>query len=565
MTETLGEVEFETRTIGTMVLTTPFLRKIGLAEIVDQLCPVGEQAEMGHGVVAELAVQCRLTEPRALYDMEEWAQRYEVAAIYEELGEAKQLNDDRVGRMLDSIYDKRALIWGEMIGRASQVYELDMSRLHADSAPIKFAGLFAEQEDEAAGVAKLEPGYNPPGEWVPQLKLFAWATGDGKIPVWFEALSGGAGDSPNYVPQFEAFQEHAQLATRLPLSEIIVLGDRKMPTAENQLSWLRMGVGYLGPTTMQPEHRARLAALLEAEPGWTELPYVAQREALKNKAERTLYQGIGETITLTDPDPEQAKTYAVRQLYIRSSALAQREAKSRTAQLSTIETEIKRIQGLVNKYDYKTPEIVAQRVQKKAFKKRSAQRYFKFKVLEHPDRPQVPLELTYTIDHDQISQDTALDGVYLLLAGGAAADWDDATLLQEWKGQYKVEHCFRTVNQLFLVGPLFLKNPRRIISLIFLIMVGALVAGLIERQIHRALAQRNEPIHGLMPEGRDHLKPTVSRILHAFSAYSLVQIRDPQGTLLGRHFAKLNAVQQQILDLLDLPAPVDFFPQPALA
>ena len=565
MTETLGEVEFETRTIGTMVLTTPFLRKIGLAEIVDQLCPVGEQAEMGHGVVAELAVQCRLTEPRALYDMEEWAQRYEVAAIYEELGEAKQLNDDRVGRMLDSIYDKRALIWGEMIGRASQVYELDMSRLHADSAPIKFAGLFAEQEDEAAGVAKLEPGYNPQGEWVQQLKLFAWATGDGKIPVWFEALSGGAGDSPNYVPQFEAFQEHAQLATRLPLSEIIVLGDRKMPTAENQLSWLRMGVGYLGPTTMQPEHRARLAALLEAEPGWTELPYVAQREALKNKAERTLYQGIGETITLTDPDPEQAKTYAVRQLYIRSSALAQREAKSRTAQLSTIETEIKRIRGLVNKYDYKTPEIVAQRVQKKAFKKRSAQRYFKFKVLEHPDRPQAPLELTYTIDHDQISQDTALDGVYLLLAGGAAADWDDATLLQEWKGQYKVEHCFRTVNQLFLVGPLFLKNPRRIISLIFLIMVGALVAGLIERQIHRALAQRNEPIHGLMPEGRDHLKPTVSRILHAFSAYSLVQIRDPQGTLLGRHFAKLNAVQQQILDLLDLPAPVDFFPQPALA
>jgi len=411
----------------------------------------------------------------------------------------------------------------------------------------------------------LEPGYNPQGDWVQQLKLFALATGDGKIPVWFDALSGGAGDSPNYVPQFEAFQEHAQLATMLPLSEIIVLGDRKMPTAENQLSWLRMGVGYIGPTTMQTEHRERLAALLKAGSGWTELPYVAQREAHKDQAERTLYQGVGETITLSDPDPEKDKTYPVRQLYIRSSALAQREAKIRTDQLRAIETEIKRIQGLVNKYDYKTPEIVAQRVQKKAFKKRSAQRYFSLKVLEHPDRPQAPLELWYTIDHDQISQDTTLDGVYLLLAGGSAVELDDATLLQEWKGQYKIEHCFRTVNQLFFVGPLFLKNPRRIVSLIFLIMIGALVAGLIERQLHRALAQQNEPIHGLMPEGRDHLKPTVSRILQAFSAYSLVQIRTPDGALLDRHFAKLNAVQQQILTLLGLPAPADFLAQPVMA
>ena len=565
MDEIWGGMEFETRTIGTLVLTTPFLRKLGLAEIVDRLCPVGEQANMGHGVVAELVVQCRLTEPRAMYDMVEWADRYDVAAIYEELREAEQLNDDRVGRMLDSIYDKRALIWGELIGRASQMYELDMSRLHADSAPIKFAGLFAEQEAEEAGVARLEPGYNPQGEWVQQLKLFALATGDGGLPVWFDALSGGAGDSPNDVPQFEAFNEHAQLATMLPLAEIIVLGDRQMPTAENQLSWLRMGVGYIGPTTMQNDHRESLAALLKEGGGWTDLPYVAQREADKNQAERTIYQGLGETITLSDPDPEKDQTYPVRQLYIRSSALAQREAKRRADQLLTIETEIKRIQGLVNKYDYKTAEIVAQRVQKKAFKKRAAQRYFEIKVRQHPDRPQAPLELLYTLDHDQISQDSALDGVYLLVAGGSAADLDDANLLQEWKGQYKVEHCFRMINQLFLVGPLFLKNPRRIVSLIFLIMVGCLVAGLIERQIHRALAQRQKPIHGLMPEGRDHLKPSISRILQAFSPYSLVQIRAPDGALVARHFAKLNAVQQQILTLLGLPAPADFLAQPVMA
>ncbi len=168
MTEILDDVEFATRTIGPLVLTTPVLRQLGLVEIVDRQCPVAEQADMGHGVVAELVVQCRLTEPRALYDMPDWADRYGLVALYPVLEKAEQLNDDRVGRMLDDIYDRRAAIWGELIGRAARKYEIDLSRLHADTAPIKFAGLFADQaEDE--GVPRLEPGYNPQGEWVQQL------------------------------------------------------------------------------------------------------------------------------------------------------------------------------------------------------------------------------------------------------------------------------------------------------------------------------------------------------------------------------------------------------------
>jgi transposase len=217
---------------------------------------------------------------------------------------------------------------------------------------------------------------------------------------------------------------------------------------------------------------------------------------------------------------------------------------------------------LVNKYDYKTPEIVAQRVQKKAFKKRQARRYFEIQVLVHDDQSETPLELLYTVDREQALQDAELDGVYLLVAGGPAASWDDATLLQEWKGQYKVEHCFRLTNQLFLVGPVFLKTPRRIASLIFLIMVGCLVAGLIQRQVRRALAERQEPIRGLMPEGRDNLRPTIPRILKAFAHYSIVHIRRSDGVMVGRQFAKLNAVQKQILDVLGFPCPAEVFSRP---
>ncbi len=562
MIEKLGEVRFETRTIGPLVLTTPMLHSLGFGEIVNHYCPIAEQGDIEHGSTAELVVQCRLSDPRALYDMSEWADRYAIPELYDEIEKAEQLNDDRIGRMLDAIYDYRPLIWGELIAKAAQEYEIDMRRLHADSMPIKFAGLFANQPDDE-NVARLEEGHNPQGEWVKQLRLFALTAGDGGLPVWFDALDGGAGDSPAYVPQFEAFCEHAELASLLPLKEVIIIGDRKMPTQENQLTWAKAGIGSIGPVTMQEQDEKTLRRLLAEGHEWETSSYVAERDQNKPPEKRTVYRSLGHTASLTDKDT--GKEYQVRHLYVHSSALAAHEATRRQNEMTAIETEIQRIQGIVNKYDYKTAEITIQRVQKKAFKKRRAQRYFTIKVLEHADHSDAPLELTYTIDREKAQQDAELDGVYMLVAGGPSAHLPDEQIFTEWKGQYKVEHSFRMVNDIFFVGPVFLKNPKRIVSLIFLIMVGALIAGLIQRQVRRALAELQEPIHGLMPEGRDNLRPSVARILKAFAQYSLVRAKSAKGDLLGCQFSDLDSVQQKILDILELPSPAEIFGQPAWA
>lgn len=256
---------------------------------------------------------------------------------------------------------------------------------------------------------------------------------------------------------------------------------------------------------------------------------------------------------------------AVQHLYIHSSALAHRALTRRRDEMQAIEQELCRTlrEGLVNKYDYHTPEIIVQRVQKKAFKKRRAQKYYTLEVLTHADQPDAPLELRYTVDSEQVQQDAALDGVYLLVAGGPAATLSATEVLAEWKGQYKAEHGFRRRNQVFLVAPLFLKTPRRIAALVFLIMVGALVAGLIERQVRRVVAQRQQPIKGLMPEGRDTLRPTVERLFKAFADYSLVVVENEQGQTVLTRFAQFNPVQEQIRGALGLPQPSAIFARPA--
>ena len=559
----LHEVEFETRTIGPLVLTTPVLRRLGFREIVNRHCPIAEQAELDHGLVAELTTQSRLSDPTALYDLPGWAERFAMATLYPEIERAGQVNDDRAGRMLDALYDQRAVIWGDVVANAARDYGLDLQRLHADTMAMTFAGLFADQPMEAR-VPRLEPGDNPAGEWLQQLKLFALAAGDGGLPVWFDVLHGGTGDSTTYAPQFAAFSDHAHLARVLPLEDIILIGDRKMPTAENQMTWLRLNLGYIGPMTLQDQHRQSLRALLAVGRAWQALPYVAKREAAKLTAQRTGYRGLGHSVEVTDPE-DPTRHWSVRHLSIHSSALAKREAARRDTDMQAIEAELQRLQGLVNKYDDKTPEVITRRVQSKAFKKRPAQKYFTIEVVHHADRPTAPLELRYRVDHAQVQREAELDGVYLLVAGGKAAALSDAEIAAEWQGQYKVEHCFRLVNQLFLVTPLFLKTPRRIAALVFLIMVGALIAGLIERQVRRALAERQQPITGLMPEGRDTLHPTVARLFKAFTDYSLVQVKDARGRVVEARFARLTPAQAQILQMIGLPQPAELFAQPGLA
>lgn len=66
------------------------------------------------------------------------------------------LNDDRVGRTLDRLFDcDRASLLTELVVRMIHEFDLDLSRLHNDSTTVTFHGDY----DRATGVAQ---GASPP-------------------------------------------------------------------------------------------------------------------------------------------------------------------------------------------------------------------------------------------------------------------------------------------------------------------------------------------------------------------------------------------------------------------
>src|SRR5260370_18776485 len=87
--------------LGALPVVAEFGRRLRIAEIVDELCPVRPVAWISHGEVIEALVASRLTAPAPLVRVQEWAA---AMAVDEAYGISPHLlNDDRIAPALDAV------------------------------------------------------------------------------------------------------------------------------------------------------------------------------------------------------------------------------------------------------------------------------------------------------------------------------------------------------------------------------------------------------------------------------------------------------------------------------
>ena len=97
--------------LGALPVVAEFGRRLRIAEIIDELCPVRPVAWISHGEVIEALVANRLTAPAPMVRVQEWAA---AMAVDEAYGISPELlNDDRIARALDAIAPQRSpAVWG---------------------------------------------------------------------------------------------------------------------------------------------------------------------------------------------------------------------------------------------------------------------------------------------------------------------------------------------------------------------------------------------------------------------------------------------------------------------
>jgi hypothetical protein len=518
------------RSVGPLLLVEHFLRELRVADTVDRALPRSARSVLSVGEVVCALVASRLCSPSPLYDVAGWASG---AAVHELLGiPAALLNDDRLGRALETFAIYAEDLRCQVAARAIERFGVSAGRLHVDLTTVRVAGAY----EDSALIAK---GWGSDRRVARQVRTLQAATPDGTV-LYSRPDPGNAS---------ELTLVGAALERLLALSGpgLLIVCDSAMGQLKTLREIDQAGVRFIVPLRASTAFRERFAAQVghdELRP----LRYLATREAGLPPAQRTRYKGALRDWALTDLDND-SDPLALRVAYIHSSEEAAQVAQARERALQKAEDALTRVRnGLGGRY-YKTRRQIERRIGQILATNLTG--LIDAKVTTRNGR----LALTWQRNHQAIAQAAAFDGIYAL-ATNLPGPLTAGQILRLYKNQQIVERRHRDLKQTLKVRPIFLHNDDRVYALISIVGIALLIFGLIEAQTRAALGEQQQ-LPGLLPEGRA-ARPTARNILATFQGLGLTYTQH------GIQLDPLTDTQQHILQLLQIQPPWPTQPDHAL-
>jgi transposase len=503
-------LESVTKTIGSLALAYPYLRRLGVAERIGELVTKGTEREIPTSQVIEVLILNRLSlRPVAISKIGAWADSQAIAEVYGVDGAG--LNDDRIGRALDEIHPHLVDLWAAIVLQGAQAYGVRLDRLHSDVTRLAFEGDYADvptTTTDGQALAQITYGYT--GRDDPtrkQVTLSLSVAADGAIPTWYQLADGSAADNRVYLVHLAAVRQH------LKLDQPLVVGDSKLITRPNMLGFCRVGARFVGPTSLTATDREVLLSLWEAGTPMRRLDLPIPDQL----PDAGRYWGVEFAEIL--PDPEQTTSYRLRRLFVHSLDDRRAVRHQRAKDLAKARRALWTIKRRLSRPAYRERSLVERKVADAVGK---IARYLRVTVVD----AEHGLDVRWTLDHNQLAVDACFDGMYCLLTNESEAAADAPAVLRAYKDQSKVERRFRAVKQPPIqVRPIWLHQPQRIASLIFVVMVALYLFALIEREARRVVRETGAVFTGLRPDKRDHLPVTAERLLEVFAPLSLVKQR----------------------------------------
>ena len=496
--------------LGALPVVAQFGRRLRIAEVVDELCPVRQVAPISHGEVIEALVANRLTAPAPLVQVEAWAAAMAVDEVYGI--EPHLLNDDRLGRALDAIAPHLDEIIGSAGAAAISEFGVDVTRLHWDMTSISLYGVYPDSDEEHPA-----PRWGHPKDRRPDLKQIQTGlavAADGGIPVFHHAYDGGAAEVAQVVGAMTALKQIAG-----PRSFLLV-GDSKLISYANAAAMAAGRVGFVAPLAASRVPAGLFAAL---PPGaGTEVDYTAARDAGKPAAARATYRVL-EDDGMDIPGPRKSDPAVhLRRILVYSSANATGQARTRALKLARAAGELDKLVRTAGTRFHPTEFAVAARVQVIAAKRRVG-KYLRTAITV--GRAGKPV-LAWHFDQDAIDAEAAGDGWYALLTNLAPGQASPAEIFRRYKGQHVVERRYGEFKGPLAVAPLFLELSRRITALITVICLALLIFCLVERQVRQALTPHGGMMTGLPGYGPAPARPTGRTIFRALADLRLIPAHD---------------------------------------
>ena len=545
----INEVEYRTVQIGAALLVKGILNRLGVVQAIDQALEYQPEIAASYGTLAQAVIVNRMSlDPQPLYLLPEWVAEHGIDYL---LGiQADWLDDDRLGAMMEGLADHQVEIWSAIIGKAVQDFQVELEWLHSDTTSVYFEGAYEDEQGEPKREENgpvLVKGYNKDGR--PQNVQFVLSLVTSKrLPLWYRPWDGNQSDDGVYLADMSALRKMGWVP-----ANVVLIGDRKLCNQETMLAFCRTDQLFLAAHPWTDTAKAVwLRTWQELRAGkrdWTAAEYVSRNEAHKPAEKRTQYRVCEVEQALFDE--QEHHTYHLRWVFSWSSRKAEQDANKRHKVLEAGEQALQRIARLLGRYDYTRRAIIQSRIEQ-ALNKAKAKSYFQY-TLTGSDEDQA-WELRWERQSEVLTQAERFDGVMLLCTNVPTERLSAGDVMVKYKAQVNVEQTIDFIKSPVQIRPMWLHSPRRLAGLTLLIMIAVLVAGLLEYQVRRHIAQTGQLVQGLMPENRDNPYPTAKKLLRAFRSYALVIVRHSDGHE-EVHYPKLRPVQQQIWNIMQLSLP----------
>lgn len=194
---------------------------------------------------------------------------------------AEEINDDKIGRVMDDIYEVSTdKFWTEIGLNILKTYEIETKYSHLDSTSISVEGEYNQSENEEKSV-NITYGYSKDKR--PDLKQFMlelMVSNDGDIPLFLQVEDGNESDKKAFTKLIKKYQENINIET-------IYVTDSALYTSPNLAEMKRENLRWLTRVPLNVKKaRERLTNISEKEGKQSEEKGYKYTEIIEN------YHGI---------------------------------------------------------------------------------------------------------------------------------------------------------------------------------------------------------------------------------------------------------------------------------
>jgi transposase len=553
--------EIATVCAGSIPIIYAYLQKIDFANRIDRMvAPLrSNNRRCSHGITATILILYLFCRAHIVYKVEEWVQETPYLMVLFPGLDPTDFSEERIERTLDAIHKAgTANIMFDQSARIIDVFNVKHDTIFFDLTNFSVSGRYSGSENEEISFVDYACSPKSKDRSKKAFVLEAAVTDDGGIPLHSASLPGKTSDVTRYWPMWQELKELFGTAS------FLTVGDCKLSSNDNLINICKSGGFYLAPIhQMNAKEQAKLKKELDKP---HELEELYKYE--KTNERDVIYSGFEIEDYIYGKDEGKPVVYLQRRCIIHSSQLEEDNLRKLANNKTKGLEQIDKIKTNAANNSYKNIEAVVNAIEKviskfglsghisydvkpdfKIERKATTKGPHTEKTV-YVDEKKEFITVTFSWINDEAYRE--LDkycGYFILVTNKPKSELSLVDVLLTYKRENKVERVFSRLKGPLQSVPIHLHLPRRIETMMYLLMTCVQVMTLIDRSAENNLKANDEVLSGLVPR-KTTAKPKSEAILELLSNISYT-IENFDGTLLVEihHITK---VKLKIIEILDI-------------